>query len=248
MGEDRAIVSGCRLIGLVASADLQSLAPWRAAGWELSPADQDRLWLRMKADDEVVFMTLPLVGRWLEGGDGLMTRMGKRVPEQVAPSGGWTSLATLLPIGPPHRGAVGMPPMPVSWTLEPDDADQPTTALMCRWPDFMAWALEAFAPRLECLMFARCDDDRVFVTGHPLPPVRGQGYHPAGQLWLPGGYQLPAHLWPELLEERLRLGASRFALLYPDGSHEEMAEENFVRATRAAVRLTEGDPILIEEQ
>lgn len=240
-------MSGLRFIGLIAADDLHALAPWRAAGWELCPAGEDRFWLRIPVEDEVTFTRLPLIGRWRAGPDGIMTRLGKRVPEQEAPVGGWSPLATLLPIGPPRRGAVGMPPLPASWTLESDHADQPAGALMCRWPDFMAWALEAFAPRLECLEFARCDDDRVFVTGQPLPPVRGQGYHRAGRLWLPGGSRLPDHLWPELLEERLRLGTSRLALLYPDGSHEEMAEENFVRASRVAVRLTEGDPVPLEE-
>ncbi|BCU77124.1 hypothetical protein [Luteolibacter sp. LG18] len=239
-------MSGARFIGLIAATDLQSLASWRAVGWDLCAAAADRWWLRVPQDDEAVFMKLPLAGRWHEDADGLMTRLGKRVPEQTAPATGWVPLATLLPVGPPRRGAVAMPPVPVAWSLEADDADRPAEALMCRWPDFMAWALAAFAPRLECLSFARCDDDRVFVTGHPLPPVRGQGYHRAGRLWLPGGHRLPSHVWPELLEERLRLGTSRFALLHPDGSHEEMAEENFVRASRAAVRLTEGDPVSFE--
>lgn len=131
-----------------------------------------------------------------------------------------------------------MPPVPVSFQLEKDDADLPAGALLCDWESLAAWADTCFAPRLEKLRFACSNDDRAFVCGEPLPPLRGSSFHAIGRLWLPSGYRLPDHVWPDLLEELLGLGKNRIAILHPDGSHEEMDEENLITATRAAVRAS----------
>ena len=134
----------------------------------------------------------------------------------------------------------------MSFRLERDDADHPAAALLCRGEIFAAWAETAFAPRLECLRFACCDDGRTFVAGHPLPAIPGAGFHRLGRLWLPCGWRLPDHAWPELLEEVLGLGANRMTILHPDGSHEELDEENLVPATRAAVRTTNHETTSID--
>lgn len=138
-----------------------------------------------------------------------------------------------------------MPPPAITFHLETDDADHPADALLCTGEIFAAWVETAFSPRLECLRFACCEDGRTFVAGLPLPAVPGAGFHRLGRLWLPCGYRLPEHAWPELIEELLGLGRNRMAILHPDGSHEELDEENLVPATRAAVRTTRhGSPAI----
>jgi len=156
----------------------------------------------------------------------------------LLPDHGWQAIAVRLPVAPPQRGAPGMPPVPIGFQLEPSGEDLPATAILCRWEDFSAWAARAFAPRLQCLRFARSDDGRTFVCGDPLPPIPGQGFYPLSRLWFPCGQRLPDHLWPELLVELLGLGSNRFTLIHADGSHEEMDEENLIAATRAAVRAS----------
>jgi len=236
------------LVGLIESADLPILAPHRAAtGWEMLAADRSRFWLRVPTADADDFSRLPLSGRWSADGAGQLVRLGKRVPDQIVPMQGWQPVAVFLPVGLPARGSVGMPPAAVAFRLEQHGQEPPTGALMCRWTDFAAWATDAFAPRLNHLRFACCDDGRVFVTGQPLPPVRGGGFYQIGRLWLPCGWCLPDHVWPELVEELLRLGTSRLALLHADGSYEELPEENFVAASRVAVRLSARDPLSIGE-
>lgn len=226
-------------VGKIAAGDLGGLQACRARpGWKLLPDHDGSFWLCVPANDDELFRKLPLIGRWTAVDGGKIVREGKRVPEARMPDGAWQPVQALLPILPPARGAPGMPPPPVNFHLNPDDAWLSAGAMMCVWSAFAAWAESAFEPRFDKLQFARSDDDRAFVTGEPLPAIPGNGFYRQGRLWLPCGYRLPDHVWPELLEETLGLGANRFTILHADGSHEEMDYGNLVPATRAAVRIT----------
>lgn len=226
-------------VGRIATADLGALAVFRGhVGWALCPDDADQWWLRVPATDEDHFRKLPLLGRWSPDDAGLLVRDGRRVPEAPLPRDGWQSLVALLPLSPPQRNVPGMPPPAVGFGLERDVAEHAAAALLGSFADFAAWADTAITPRLAGLKFACAADGRVFIAGHPLPPIPGAAFHRQGRLWLPCGWRLPDHAWPDLLEEVLKLGRNRLALFHPDGSHEELDEENLVPATRAAVRTT----------
>ncbi len=226
-------------VGRIAARDLGSLAACRGlTGWSLCADGPEEFWLRVPPQDEEIYRKLPLLGRWTAGDGGRLIREGRRVPEAVLPTEGWKSPAEVIAVSPPLRGSPGMPPAAVAFHLETDDAGHPAAALICDGKVFAAWAETAFAPRLECLRFACCEDGRAFATGHPLPAVPGPGFHLLGRLWLPCGFRLPDHVWPELIEEILGLGSNRMAIFHPDGSHEELDGENIVPATRAAVRIS----------
>jgi hypothetical protein len=224
-------------VGRIATTDIGALAIHRGlAGWSLCPAGPQEFWLRVPPEDEGVFRKLPLLGRWSADAEGSLVREGRRVPEAMLPAEGWQTVATYLTVGPPQRSAPGMPPPAVAFQLEVDSADHPAAALLCDGENFAAWVETAFARRLDRLRFACCNDGRLFVAGLPLPAIPGAGFHQLGRLWLPCGYRLPDHVWPELIEEMLVPGRNRMAVLHPDGSHEELDEENLVPASRAAVR------------
>ena len=226
-------------VGRIAASDLLVLAAYRSLPhWQLRADGTDAYWLRVAADDEEIFPKLPLLGRWTADATGQLTREGHRVPEAVLPQEGWREVADLLPIVPPRRGAPGMPAPAVAFQLVPDDAGHAAGALICHFADFSCWASTALSVRIECLRFACCEDGRAMVVGSPLPPLPGAGFHRMGRLWLPCGWRLPDHVWPELLEEILGLGSNRMSLLHPDGSHEEVDQENLIPATRPAVRTT----------
>lgn len=194
--------------------------------------------MRVPPEDEGIFRILPLIGRWTSDAAGTLVRDGRRVPDAVLPDDGWQALSAYLSVTPPLRNTSGMPPQAIGFHLETDDCYHPAAAMLCLAETFAGWAETAFSPRLECLRFACCEDGRTFVTGMPLPAIPGAGFHKLGRLWLPCGYRLPDHVWAGLLEEMLGLGRNRVAILHPDGSHEELDEENLVPATRAAIRIT----------
>lgn len=224
-------------VGRIAATDIGALAIHRGlAGWSLCPADSEAFWLRVPVEDEEIFRRLPLLGRWSADAHGTLVREGRRIPEAMLPAEGWQAVSTFLSIEPPRRSAPGMPPPAVAFRLQVESEDHPAAALLCGGDIFAAWVETAFAQRLDCLRFACCEDGRVFVAGLPLPAIPGAGFHQLGRLWLPCGYGLPEHVWPELIEELLVLGRNRMAILHPDGSHEELDEENLVPSSRAAVR------------
>jgi hypothetical protein len=226
-------------VGRISAAELHALAACRGLdGWSLCPVGPEEYWLRVPLGDEEIFRKLPMLGRWISDAAGALVRDGRRVPEVILPEDGWQSLSIILTVNPPVRTSLGMPPPAISFHLEMDSSDRPAGAVLCRIKVFAEWAETAFAPRLECLRFASCEDGRAFVTGMPLPAVPGMGFHQLGRLWLPCGYRLPDHVWVELLEEMMGLGRNRMAMIHPDGSHEELDDENLVSATRAAVRVT----------
>lgn len=224
-------------VGKISCRDLTVLAAYRdRTDWVLLADGQESYWLKVPPSDEECFRKLPLLGRWMADQEGRITREGKRIAEAQLPSAGWQALASHLPIGSPPRGAPGMPPQGMAFQLVADDSGHAATGLLCRNDDLASWASHAFVTRIECLRFARCEDDRAFVVGTPLPPLPGGGFYRIGRLWLPCGWNVPDSIWPELLEEILGLGRNRMALFHPDGSYEELDEENLVPATRAAVR------------
>ena len=226
-------------VGRIATADLGTLAAHRALpGWSMRSDGPAEFWLRVPMEDEEIFRKLPLSGRWAAGDDRLLVRDGRFVPEAVLPSDGWVSPATIVSVTPPARGGAGMPPPAIAFQLEPVDADHPARALICQARAFAEWAETAFAPRLDRLRFAVCEDGRAFITGHPLPAMAGSTFYQLGRLWLPCGYGLPDYAWPELIEESQGLGRNRMAIFQRDGSFEEVDEENLVPVTRAAVRTT----------
>lgn len=227
------------LVGRMAAGDLGSLAGCRERiGWALRGDGAAAFLLRVPAQDEGDFRKLPLLARWGADGEGRLTREGCRVPESVLPAEGWVPAASLLPVGAPAKGLPGMPRPAVTFQLQQGGGEREAEALLCRAEDFLRWVGTAFSRRLVGLKFAASGDGRMFVAGTPLPPVQGVGYHSSGRLWIPGGYTLPDWIWSGLVEEVLELGGNRMVLLHPDGGHEDIASENLIPVTRAAVRAT----------
>lgn len=203
-------------VGRIATADLGALAAFRGhAGWSLCPDGADQWWLRVPATDEDHFRKLPLLGRWSSDDAGLLVRDGRRVPEAPLPRDGWQSPAALLPLSPPQRNVPGMPPQAAGFALERDDTELAAGALLGGFADFAAWADTAIAPRLAGLKFACAMNGRAFIAGHPLPPIPGAAFHRQGRLWLPCGWRLPDHAWPDLLEEVLNSAATGWPSFTP---------------------------------
>lgn len=105
--------------------------------------------------------------------------------------------------------------------------------------DFQTWcdyAIQAPAVRLRPLHFAASHQGEVIVRGTPLPPIHGQGWIEQSGIACPGGYRFEPPLPPEVLPTHLQLLDGEIALISPDASVERIPAENFIPASRAAVR------------
>jgi hypothetical protein len=81
-------------------------------------------------------------------------------------------------------------------------------------------------------------DGDVFIHGHPLPPMPGPRYVEAGGIAIPGGFTTTPALRSAVLRKTLRLANGDLAVLEIDGTFERIQADGFVKATRAAARLS----------
>jgi hypothetical protein len=104
--------------------------------------------------------------------------------------------------------------------------------------DWLSYGSSAPQVRLDRLTFAVSSDARVLVRGLPLPPLAGTRYYEQAGVALPCGWGWPAWLDARLVRDALPIGKTDLPLFSPLGTWESIPGDQFVRATRSAVRLS----------
>src|ERR1041385_274023 len=103
------------------------------------------------------------------------------------------------------------------------------------WRDFAMTAPEV---RLRQLRFAVDADRIVVVRGKPLPPLPGRQFVLHANIGVQAGFMWEPAVSAEVLVRRLGLAADALALFREDGTFSRIEAEQFVAATRSAVRET----------
>ena len=98
--------------------------------------------------------------------------------------------------------------------------------------------IEAPQVRLDRWRFAVAADGRVAVHGQPLPPLPGRRWVEQEGIAVPAGWTWTPAVEAALLRQVFGLAEGDVALWDVDGAWERIAADEFVRATRAAVRAT----------
>jgi hypothetical protein len=199
------------------------------------------LWLRGPECDERLaarLRTLPGAVRYEVLSDGQLRPEGKRLPHGRLPAGTWQALkgwaAVELPVAKLAAQSVSHIPIALERTMLIAEADGVVTTA-ARW---LAWGQIAPLVRLEPLTFASSTDGRVVVRGKPLPPLAGARFYERAGVALPCGWGFPEWLDAEVVRDALDLPESDLAIFSPDGTWELIPGDQFVRATRSAVRLS----------
>ena len=104
-----------------------------------------------------------------------------------------------------------------------------------QWREF---ALNAPEIRLRHLRFATDGDGNVVVRGIPLPPLPGRQFALQGNIAVQAGFTWEPNVSADVLSRRLGLAADALALFHEDGNFSRIEAEQFVPATRSAVRET----------
>jgi hypothetical protein len=126
---------------------------------------------------------------------------------------------------------------------------QEASLLLSRFDLWAAYAIEAPQIRLNPWRFAVAADGRVAVHVQPqakrvanlssaLPPLPGRRWVEQDGVAIPAGWSWTPAVDAALLREVFGLAEGDVALWHADGTWERIAAEEFVRATRAAVRAT----------
>jgi hypothetical protein len=201
----------------------------------------DRLWLRgTHWSDELDRSFRKILGaeryKWLA--DDQIAPRDCILPNGVLPEGTWSPLDTWLqPVTPPTvlSARVGRQ---TPLHLVRATGEQAANLLEI---DFQAWydyAVGAPKIRLDRLSFAVSDDGRALIRGEPLPPLPGARYVETKGIAMPLGLTWSPAVDADVLRGSIGLTDGAIALFTADGMCDVLEAEDFVRASRSAVRLT----------
>ena len=221
--------------------DASSLAPMRLLpGLEVAETESS-VWLRGPPGDEHLqraLRALPAAARYERLPDDRLRRIEARIPGERLPPLTWQSLAGWLGIDLPAAALPADPPPPVPLRLVRSTAERTPDLLLTRFEEWMQFALQAAQVRLERLQFAAGAGGRVLVRGQPLPPLPGRRFVIHGSIAVPAGFEWHPAVDVEVVRRRLGVARDELVLWQEDGTFWRLHLEQFVAASRGAVRAT----------
>ncbi len=201
---------------------------------------ENSLWLRAEEPSEAFQMTLarlPAKQSTVQP-DGQLIERGRRVPRGRLPEQRWIPLTEWIQVSLPPAGFGGKAPEPVPLHMTRDHCENEAGMLLTTFHAWHQFATAAAQVRLQGLTFAVDDGQRVVVRGTPLPPLKGLRYVMHGAIAVEAGWTWQPAVSADVLANVMQLSSSQVSLLHSDGNWSVLAEDDFVRATRAAVRAT----------
>jgi hypothetical protein len=232
----------------LALTDAESLAPLRLMrGIEVAQKEAF-IWVRGSSNDEKlerVLRTLPAVARYEVTGGNRLRNLESRIPAETLPALNWQPVSTWW--------QVQLPSSPLTSTLSSSDCEtvspvslrivrsaeeRPIELLMTTLDHWREFALGAPEIRLRQLRFAVDADGNVIVRGKPLPPLPGRQFVLHGNIAVQAGFRWEPAVSADVLSRRLNLSGDALALFHDDGTFSQIEAEQFVPATRSAVRET----------
>ncbi|HEX5104438.1 MAG TPA: hypothetical protein VFV87_11535 [Pirellulaceae bacterium] len=214
------------------------------------------IWLRGNALDESLereLKRIPGGERFAALDDGQLVPEGCLVPLGRLPGEGWVLLADWLQVSLPMVKLVERKNVVVRSANERPFAERKATNLSlvptgdAREPTLLETSLSsltqyvATAPqwRIERWTFAATADGRAIVRGTPLAPIPGTQWVEVEGVATPAGFTWSPPVDAEVVRQVLQLAKDEVALLRPDGTWDRIAPDQWVRASRSALRGTQ---------
>ena len=223
-------------------ADAASLSPLRQTlGVEVAEAGSD-IWIRGKPTDEsldLALASLPARARYEWLASNALRRVDQRVPCGRLPELHWQSLNNWLQVGLPSTALPGNEPRTTSLQLVRSTVEREPELLLTTLEAFKRFVLQAAQVRLDRLQFAAAADGRVMVRGKPLPPLSGRRFVLHQGVAVPAGFAWQPAVSAEVLAHRFGVSGEALILWNEDGTIVRLHGEQFVPASRSAVRATE---------
>jgi hypothetical protein len=234
----------------VALADAASLAPLRLTRGIEVAEKESFVWARGANSDEKIerlLRALPAIARYEITAGNRLRELESRIPSETLPALNWQPVNAWLRVRMPsssltsshgEREDVAVSVRPVSLRMIRSAEERSIALLLTTLDDWREFALNAPEVRLRQLRFAVDETGNVVIRGKPLPPVRGRQYVLDGNIAVQAGFVWEPGVSAEVLSRRLGLSAEALALFHDDGTFSRIESEQFVPATRSAVRET----------
>jgi MoxR-vWA-beta-propeller ternary system domain bpX2 len=226
-------------------ADASNVGSLRTnAGVEVCEA-RDRIWLRTVNPAEALrkkLRGLPGALLFAVSGDGQLCRIGSRVPRGHLPEGPWIELSTWLEVRLPTAALPAELPNRIPLSLVADQVYRESNLLLTSLAEWTAYGVTAPQVRLDRWHFAVSEKGDVIVRGTPLPPLAGTRLVEEHGIAVPSGWHWSPAVDADVLTSLFQLATHDVLLWTPQGRRERIAAEQFVRATRSAIRLSARGP------
>jgi hypothetical protein len=207
--------------------------------------EPDRIWLRTADPAESLrkkFRGLPGAMLFAVSADGQLCRVGSLVPRGHLPAGPWIQLSSWLHVRLPTAALPALPPNRIPLRLVADHSYREPNLLLTSLAEWTAYGLAAPQVRLDRWHFAVSAAGEVIVRGTPLPPLAGARLVEEQGIAVPSGWHWSPAVDADVLCNMFKLSSQDLLLWTPQGRRERIASEQFVRATRSAIRLSARGP------
>jgi len=225
----------------LARSDAACLASLRLSnGVQVAQADE-LIWLRGRSGDEHLARALrglPALARYEWLGNDQLRRLGTRIPSGTRPPLHWQALGEWLRVDLPAAAIPACEPPPVPLRIIRSDEERVADLLLTSLSEWTQFASETAEVRLRRLQFAVDAGARVLVLGRPLPPLPGQRFVLHRSIAVPAGFGWYPAVAADVLMARLGVSPEALVLWHEDGTLTRLHAEQFVQATRSAVRAT----------
>jgi hypothetical protein len=198
----------------------------------------DAIWLRGIHAPDVALQQLPVQQTLAAGADGLLFQPNALTPVATLPTLNWQPLPAFLSLQAPVAAMPGAMPAPVFIQLVPAAKAATGYALLTTLALWQQYAETAPAVRLQPLQFAVSDKAEVLITGQPLPPLPGTEYWMWQGMLLPNGYDFEIPLAAHFISQKINPDSKALILFDTAGRWQAIDKNNFVPATRSAIRQT----------
>lgn len=213
----------------------------RQPGVQILEAD-GAVWIRGDLLDEqgerLLRMLAPSRRFEVTAGEQLIPH-GSRVPAGKLPQGRWVDVADWMPLS--LAQPAGLPasiPALVQIRCIRCDHLRPASVLLTRFDSWFEYGTAASRCRLGRWSFAVDADGRALVRGEPVPPIPGTMFVEEHGVAVQAGWRWDPPVSASVVRQVMGLAARDLALLHCNGEWERIEEDQFVRATRSALRNT----------
>jgi hypothetical protein len=225
----------------IAKEDSATLASLRLiSGVEVAETN-GQIWLRGKGGSETLeprLASLPALERfeWLH--ENKLRRIDQRVPSRRLPELQWKAIGAWTQVRLPLAAFPADLPAKVALHLVRSTDEQPPTLLLTSIREFRTFSKNAAAIRLNPLRFAANAAGEVLIRGNPLPPVPGRRFVLHSRIAAPAGFSWRPAVAIEVLERSFNVSGDALIVWHEDGTITRLHSEQFISATRSAVRAT----------
>ena len=222
--------------------DVEALASLRLVRGIEVGEDGPVIWLRGKQGDQQLASRLLRVPsrqryEWLIPNQ--LRQLDRRIPLERLPDLRWQSLDAWLQVEMPAVALPGNQPAAISLRLVRSTLEREPELLLTVIEEFIRFGATAAQVRLNRLQFAANIDGQVLVRGLPLPPLPGHRFvlH-AGSVAVPAGLSWQPAVGVDLLMRCFQVSGGALVVWNEDGTITRFHSEQFVPASRSAIRAT----------